>query len=117
MSLGEDRHKRAAVLDPAGVRHKAWIGGKLRRADDRREAGELSVVSNGHYQMAVGSVEHLVGHDARMRVSQSFRDGAGDEIAHRLICQHADLRIEKRHVDMRPLPGLVTAPERGKDCG
>ena len=103
------------MLDAVGVAHEARIGRELRRAEHCDKARELRIVADGDDDVAVGDRKHLVGHDVRMRVAHPARRHARDEIAHRLVGEHADLRVEERHVDMAPSPGLVAAPERGED--
>ena len=78
---------------------------------------ELPVIADGDDDVAVRDGKDLVGHDVGMGVADARRGAlAGDEVVHRLVGEHGDLRVEQRHVEMRALAGRVALAQRRQDA-
>ena len=102
----EQRHQHRAVAHAVGVAREARIARPARAqpatAQKRRE---LAVVADRQDHVAVGGLEHLVGHDVRVRVAGALRRDAGGQVAGAEVGEHRDLRVEQRHVDLLALAG------------
>src|SRR5258708_2163243 len=66
--------------------------------------------------MAIGDLEHLIGHDVGMRIADPLRRHARREIIHRLIGQHADRGVDQRGVHITTLAGALAPLQRGENA-
>ena len=94
---------RLPVREPVAVLRESRIAVQ-REPQASAEPRELAVVAAGDHQRPVGRLEHLVGHDVRMRVAHPPRRDAADQRIRRLVRQHRELQSKSAEVDPLPVP-------------
>ena len=80
-NLSQGLHQRAPIFEPARVRGKARIGGKLWSLDRFAEALKLARVSTGDDQVPIGHRKNLIWHDGWMAIAHPFRADTGCQTA------------------------------------
>ena len=103
------------MIYPRRVGREALVSREVRAADDFAHPGILGLVAYRHDYMTVARAEHLVGNDIGMGIPEPLRRDAGDEIVHRLVGKHGDLRIEQREVDVLARSGAITMSQRAEN--
>src|SRR5262249_41496544 len=76
---------------------------------------EEIVVAACEDHVTVAGLEHLVRHDARMRIAETRWIFAGRQMGHRLVGKESHAGVEQRHVYPLPFAGHRTIGERGTD--
>ncbi|EWS56489.1 hypothetical protein X551_00649 [Methylibium sp. T29] len=108
------------MAHPVGVGREARIGGQLGPPGDLAEAGELRIVADRQDHVAIGDLEHLIGHDVLVRVAGASWHLTAHEVVGAQVGQHRHLRVEQRHIDVLALAATealgVAVPQGREDA-
>jgi hypothetical protein len=83
-----------AIADSCDIRLEAFVCRQIWSANDMAHLRELPVIADSQDELAVGGIECLIGHDARMTASHPWWNRAGDQIVHVYV-------RDRRHLDVK----------------
>ena len=107
--------KFIAFGDSRGIGRKALVVRKFGDSADFAEVPELMVITHCHNNGPIGRLEWLIGCEIGVGVAQTLGRLAGYKPVARLIGEHRNLHIEKRHVDVLSFAGLSCVQQCGED--
>ena len=92
--------KLVAICQTVCIGRKARVLRQFWHLQQIAQPPILRIIACCDDDMAVGAVEHLIGHQIRMGVARPRRGGAGRQIIHRLIGHHRNSDIVKRQINV-----------------